>query len=347
MNQEKLVSVIVPVYNADMYLEKCIKSILDQSYRNIEIILVNDGSTDSSEHICLEFSKADHRAIYIKQNNRGPSAARNNGLNIAKGEFIQFIDADDYLTPNSVEVMVQAMENSDFVVAGYYNLFNNAVEEKVIISSKLIGEYHKDDFLPRWGELVAEEMFHYTWNKLYKSEFIKDYIKFDENIKISEDMIFNIDYIRSIKKIKIINVPIYYHILYNQDSITKRYHSGLFEMRRKTHKYVQDYLMTNDVYNNFNYEIVNKLYAKRIISLIIQLVSKNTYMSIKSKRSLLDNIISDNSVQKILKSLTNGHLERLTAYLILKKRSRSIYYLYKVREYLRHIYVYYIRKMKK
>lgn len=347
MNTTKLVSVIIPVYNAEIYLDKCIESVLDQSYTNLEVILINDGSTDSSEDICLRFSNIDNRVIYIKQHNAGPSSARNNGINIAKGEFIQFIDADDYLTPNSVEVMVNAMEDSDFVIASYYNLFENAVEEKVTISPKVVGKYFKDDLLPRWGELVVEEMFHYTWNKLYKNKFIKDRIKFDENIKISEDMIFNIDYISVIEKINIINTPIYYHIFYNQDSITKRYYSGLFEMRAKTHKYIKDFLISNGVFNNYNYEIVNDLYAKRIISLLIHLVSKNTNMSIENKRGVISNIISDNSVHEILGGLTNGRLERLTAFLIRNKRTRSIYYLYRFREHLHSVYAYIKKRSKK
>ena len=347
MKETKLVSIIIPVYNAENYLDKCIKSVLDQSYTNLEVILINDGSADSSEDICLRFSKIDNRVMYIKQENAGPSSARNNGISIAKGEFIQFIDADDYLTPNSVEVMVDAMEDSDFVIASYYNLYKNRAEEKVAISSKLVGKYLKDDLLPKWGELVAEEMFHYTWNKLYRSKFIKNRIKFDENIKISEDMIFNIDYISVIEKINIINTPIYYHIFYNQDSITKRYHSGLFEMRRKTHKYIQNFLILNGVYNNYNYEIVNNLYAKRIVSLLIHLVSKNTNMSIENRKSVISNIISDNSVQEILGCLTNGRLERLTAYLVRKKRTRSIYYLYRFREGLHSVYNYIKRRLKK
>lgn len=94
-------SIIVPVYNAEKYLDKCISSILEQTYHNIELILVNDGSTDKSEQICIEYAKNDNRIIYLKQSNAGPSASRNNGISRSKGDYIQFLDADDYLDKNS------------------------------------------------------------------------------------------------------------------------------------------------------------------------------------------------------------------------------------------------------
>jgi glycosyltransferase involved in cell wall biosynthesis len=293
--------------------------------------------------LSLKYSNIDNRVVYIKQENAGPSSARNRAIDIAKGEFIQFVDADDYLISSSVEVMVEAIKDSDLVIASYYNLYNEIEEKKIVVSTKLRGMYLKKDILPRLGELIAEGMFHYVWNKLYKSEFIKNRIKFNENIKISEDMIFNIDYISTIEKINIINIPIYYHVFYNQESITKKYHFDLFEMRKTTHKYIQDFLIKNGVYNKYNYEIINNLYAKRIKSFLYLLVSKNTDMSIKNKKRVISDIISDSSVQEIAGYLTNGHLERLTAYLVKKRRGGSIYYLYKFRESLYSIY-YYIKK---
>lgn len=140
MNSKNLVSVIVPVYNAEHFIEKCIHSILNQSYKNIELILVNDGSTDNSVKICDSFAKIDNRIKLIHQANSGPSVARNNGIYNAKGKYIQFIDADDYIEENMIETLVNEMEKGlDIVICGYKRIFK---EENKITSTKNISVVH-------------------------------------------------------------------------------------------------------------------------------------------------------------------------------------------------------------
>ena len=329
MASEKLVSIIVPVYNAEKYIDKCINSILDQTYKSIELILVNDGSTDKSEQICIKYAKKDSRIVYAKQSNAGPSASRNNGISRSKGDYIQFLDADDYLDKHSVEILVKAIKDVDYVIASYYNISeSNQEESKKVVRSSLIGSYKKEDLLPHWGGLVEEEVFHYTWNKLYRSEFIKEDIRFNEDIKISEDMLFNLDYLSNIKTLKIIDEPIYYHVLYNQDSLTKKYHSGLFEMRKITHTYILEFLKKNDVYTGNNCRIVNELYAKRIKTIFIHLSSKKTQMKNSLKLNIINHIVNDDSVQSIVQSFDSRLDSKLTAYLIAKKRTKSILFFY-------------------
>lgn len=329
MSSKKLVSIIVPVYNAEKYLDKCINSILNQTYHNIELILVNDGSTDRSEQICLEYAKNDNRISYFRQTNAGPSTSRNNGILKSKGNYIQFLDADDYLDVNSVYTLVNAIRDVDYVIAGYYNISESPKgNSKKLVTSSMIGTYLKEDLLLYWGELVEEEVFHYTWNKLYKSEFIKDRIRFNENIKISEDMLFNLDYLSNINRIKIINEPIYHHVLYNQESLTKRYHNGLFEMRKMTHQYMEAFLKSNSVYQGNNCRVVKELYAKRIKTIFIHLCSPKTQMNNSEKLNIINQIINDNSVRSVVKSFDSRLITKLTANLIENKRAKSIFYIY-------------------
>lgn len=329
MSSTKLVSIIVPVYNAEKYLDKCISSILEQTYHNIELILVNDGSTDKSEQICIEYTKNDNRIIYLKQSNAGPSASRNNGISRSKGDYIQFLDADDYLDKNSVDILVEAIKDVDYVIAGYFNIRENKQEKpKKLVASTLIGSYLKEDLLSHWGELVEGEVFHYTWNKLYKSEFIKNNIQFNEKIKISEDMLFNLDYLSNIKTLKIIDKPIYYHVLYNQESLTKSYHNGLFEMRKITHQYMEAFLKSNSVYQGNNCRVVKELYAKRIKTIFIHLCSQKTRMKNSEKLKIINQIVNDDSVRSITKSFDSRLVSKMTAYLIESKRTKSILYIY-------------------
>src|SRR3712207_285037 len=120
LEEKKLISVIVPVYNSEKYIGKCITSILGQSYENIEVILINDGSTDGSGRLCDEYAEKDKRIKVIHQPNTGPSAARNSGIRAAAGDFIQFVDGDDAIEPFMTETMAASMEeNHQLVVCGY------------------------------------------------------------------------------------------------------------------------------------------------------------------------------------------------------------------------------------
>ena len=116
-NNEILVSIIVPVYNAKKYLSNTLESILKQSYKNLEIILVNDGSTDNSKEICEHYAKIDSRIILLNKINGGVSSARNYGLEVAKGDYVSFIDSDDYLTVDMIETLVKDVQNTDVEIA--------------------------------------------------------------------------------------------------------------------------------------------------------------------------------------------------------------------------------------
>ena len=122
-----LISIIVPVYNVESYLKRCIESILNQTFRDFELILVNDGSTDNSEIICKEYALKDERIKYFYQRNKGVSEARNKGIDNSSGEYIQFIDSDDYVDENFLEIVVNRFkrDNSDIVFIGFYNEYNN------------------------------------------------------------------------------------------------------------------------------------------------------------------------------------------------------------------------------
>lgn len=181
----KMVSIIIPVYNVEKYLEACIKSAINQTYPNIEVILIDDGSTDSSGNICDSYALNDSRIKVIHKHNQGLSAARNDGLDISKGEYVFFLDSDDYLNENAISVMVDKISknNADIVMCGY-----NTVDE----SGNNIIEQHFDDVV-----LYIEDCFDYmfsgkepllaivSWNKLYDRTIFDD-LRFPVS-KIHED----------------------------------------------------------------------------------------------------------------------------------------------------------------
>lgn len=180
--REPLCSIIVPIYNVEALLPRCIDSIIGQQYQNIEIILVNDGSTDSSEAICREYLNRDSRIKLINKENGGLSSARNAGLKLSKGEYIFFVDSDDYVTSDFCSVGVDGFlnHNADVVIFGFNNIFvdTNKVIKKHCRKSKVIS---KEEALK--GTLIDGYINSLAWNKAYKRELF-------DNIRYPEGMVF-------------------------------------------------------------------------------------------------------------------------------------------------------------
>lgn len=180
--REPLCSIIVPIYNVEALLPRCIDSLIGQQYQNIEIILVNDGSTDSSEAVCREFLNRDSRIKLINKENGGLSSARNAGLKLSKGEYIFFVDSDDYVTSDFCSVCVDGFLNhsADVVIFGFNNIFvdTNKVIEKHCRKSRVIS---KEEALK--GTLIDGYINSLAWNKAYKRELF-------DNIKYPEGMVF-------------------------------------------------------------------------------------------------------------------------------------------------------------
>ena len=183
------ISIIVPVYNAEDYLERCLHSILDQEFSSYEVILVDDGSTDASWLICDRYSSTDPRFITLHQPNKGVSAARNAGINMAQGEYVMFLDADDALLPDALEVMVESLNGEDVVVGGYGTFIGGVPSKEV--KPAATRSYKGNDF-PRFFEdnlLPNCELLDAPWAKLFRTKAIKG-IRFHEDMNYAEDKLF-------------------------------------------------------------------------------------------------------------------------------------------------------------
>lgn len=207
------VSIVVPVYNGEKSLKRCVDSLLNQDYKDIEVILVDDGSRDSSFEIISEYAKADERIVPIRKDNSGVSATRNVALSLAKGDFVQFVDVDDFLPFDSVKLMVRAIEDdgSDLVVADFYRVVDEKVSKKGSVRKG--GVISRNEYADRMLLSPADFYFGALWNKLYKKKIIDDYhLTMDENISYSEDAIFNLQYLLHVDQISILKSPVYYYV---------------------------------------------------------------------------------------------------------------------------------------
>lgn len=200
------VSIIVPIYNTEKYLERCLRSIIKQTYSNIEIILVDDGSNDSSLDICRKYQDIDERVIVISGKNQGVSHARNQGMMHANGEFVYFIDSDDYLMSSAVETMVSSAEKhpNQLLVAGYQEVngsnYDNRTWGNCIINNV------------EANQLVLEEsgVGGYLWNKLFRKSIIdNNNIQFDQKILVWEDALFVLKYLQNCDGMYLIDDIVY------------------------------------------------------------------------------------------------------------------------------------------
>lgn len=250
----ELVSIIVPAYNAEKFLKRSIEAILNQTYRNIELILINDGSTDNTEQICLEYAAKDSRVKYFQQENHGQGYTRARGIKESKGEYVAFVDADDYMHPQAYEIMLKSLllDSTDVCVCQWNyevidgrHTINNRIYDDTFYGIKTGTEFarylycYKDTENGGYG--YANGLVVSPWNKLYRKELLTG---FTSSGYIGEDEEMN-DYVLSQKdtRVSIIKDELYYWCE-NPDSIThqafsdKRWH--LFKMLDKRSKLYKD-----------------------------------------------------------------------------------------------------------
>lgn len=237
------VSIIVPVYNAQNYLKRCVDSILTQEYADYELILVNDGSTDASGSICDEYAAEDARIRVIHKENTGVSDTRNIGIDAAAGTYLQFLDSDDWITPDATKLLVRsALEHGcDLVIADFYRVVGERVAHKGDIEED--GVLTKEEFAAHMMENPADFYYGVLWNKLYRRDLIEKYrLRMDTSVSWCEDFLFNLEYILHADVFYALQAPIYYYVK------TK---GSLASQGMSITKTIKMKLMVFEYYNNF------------------------------------------------------------------------------------------------
>ena len=257
------VSVITPVYNGEKYLEECIDSIRNQSYSDLEIIIINDGSVDSTSKMAKEIANKDERVIYIEKKNEGVSSARNSGINAATGEFIVFVDCDDTVERNYVELLLNEIkkDNLDIVTCGYTDI-------SIYGSIKLNDFYNgnsiinKDEFIIDIFKGVGGTL----WGKIFKTEIInKNKIRLNKDIFMCEDMIFLLQYSMQSNRFGVIEKSLYNYNRKNENSISSRinfkYFNNLIEVMNEIEKILNE--------NKYDEKFIDSILSERIKRLSI------------------------------------------------------------------------------
>ena len=294
-NDKIKISVIVPIYNASKYLSKCISSIINQSYKNLEIILVNDGSTDNSGTICDDYKKMDNRIIVIHKENKGVSLARNSGIKKASGEYICFIDADDIVHPDYIKKMVKYLDN-DTLTACLIKDFKNDViyydTERELI------KVDKNHFI----DLCEPHILNTPCCKLYKLDIIKNNkIDFDINLSLGEDLLFNFEYLKYINKVFIVNQELYFYRKNDNNTLSTAYNPEMIKIQYLLFDKFTDFFQ-NNLLNKKMVELYDS-YRFTMITTIIENEFKNKKISFFQRYNRARVAIKDNEMQKRIRDI--------------------------------------------
>lgn len=271
MNDETIITVIIPVYNASSTIDRCVNSILSQTYKELEIVLVNDGSSDDSLMKCNRFAEKDRRIVVVDKPNGGVSSARNMGLKVARGEYCCFVDSDDWIDEQYIEHL-SAFHNYDCVVSGYIKESRQGSEKASLRDCSIDLDRLNDDAIKGFFVLG---FVHPCWGKLFSMTIIKrNQISFNEWVRISEDSLFCLDYLKGCQSLRIIeNADYHYWKDYSQMSLSRKVYTDIFDIYERVFDSVKELLSQKKCDKDLAEAILVETMYPQIYSSIVKIYS--------------------------------------------------------------------------
>lgn len=310
----KKISIIIPVYKVENYLDKCVKSIINQTYKNLEIILVDDGSPDRCPAICDKWAEKDSRIKVIHKQNGGVSSARNCGIDVSTGDYICFVDSDDYLSETYVEDMV--IGDYDIVVSGLrmINIATSKIKEYKINQK----EYNNpSDF---YTEVFSANCFNSPCNKLYKKDIVAE-TRFDTGFNIGEDAMFNIKVVAKSKTFYSVDEINYNYILgENENSLSKNENM----INRFKSCYAQIKMLKNSFYKEFDPKVCCR-YMVYLFCDMRSYIKKSKEPKREKLKTIKENRQNQMIVELVKNAKTNG-LKQKVVKIIMKLKSTKLFY---------------------
>lgn len=331
---DKTVSIIVPIYNVEKYLKKCVSSLIHQTYSQLEIILVNDGSPDNSPILCDEFAKEDKRVKVIHKENGGLSDARNAGLELASGDYTLFLDSDDYLELDAIEKLIHTIEStkSDVVIFGYYTDFldNDEALYKTREVKGLSLALDETNFnqIPITPNVIG--LLGYAWNKLYLTRIIKDNnMLFEKGISLVEDVLFNGPLFQKCTKIVFIEEMLIHYVQRDRVTLGAKLYDNHIDLKLMAITKIEELL----IHWKINPLIVSKTSAQimfNTLKAIIKLLSHSTRYDNKLKGEKLRELLKQPEVKQYLKQYKASTVkDKMLLGLMRKNQSKILLRLYR------------------
>ena len=296
-------SVIIPVYNVENYLTRCLDSLLAQNFADLEILLIDNGSKDQSGQICEDYAAKFSNITAYHIPNKGVGSARNFGLAKAKGEFICFVDADDYLEGNLFSDLESQLDSQlDLLVFSYYNSIEQNLSE-ITRSAKILpteGKKDKSDFIALFQELCLTDMMYTVWNKIYRRKFLEEHQIVFESYELGEDVRFNLNVYQHVNTVFLVKSCYYVYISGRVDSAMRQFNSNRMTYQLEELGKV-DQLMTS--WNIHDDQFIDQIKA-RILMSNIQNISKQK-MSLSKKRYYVEVLCRNQEMIALLKKTTS------------------------------------------
>ncbi len=323
MNNRPKISIIVPIYNVEKYLVKCLDSLVNQTLKEIEIILVDDGSPDNCPKICDEYANKDNRIKVIHKQNAGVSAARNTGIEIATAEWLAFVDADDWVEEDMFEEAYKRTVNCDVDMV-LFNFYSN-YEKKEVVNKKI----PQEDFITDNQDIIQQlklSVLHETfgpyntsftlmgapWNKIFKASIVKENkIEFPLEVKgVFDDALFNLYYYDYVKKVVFFNKPLY-HYRRLSTSILNKFKPNKLEINQAIFNKIEEYIKQHNddelLKNAYNSRVVLYLH----ITINLYFFNKDNTKSVREKIAELKETIETEPYKEALKKVNPKYLTKL------------------------------------
>lgn len=325
----KKVSVIVPVYNVETDLINCIESILKQTYSEWELWLIDDGSTDNSPQLCDEFADKDERIHVIHKTNGGVSSARNIGLDCATGEYVLFVDSDDYLESNAIERLVEAavQTDADTVLCGFtYRIVGDSSNTENLPDAYFEGT-NEELVETCFAEIFGKDLINPPWNKLIKRDMLMQHeLKFNLDFSILEDLSFSIQVLGCSRKITILKESLYNYVYKQQNNLVHKFHPNFYEALLYFDDCMQRYQVCT---SNEEIDSVRCDFFCRKVLMYLRKIYNFAEYNNKKKFSELKRICSDGRLQQnACKFKLKDRKKRLAYFCIRHRLYRVLHMLY-------------------
>lgn len=344
-----MVSVIIPVYNTELYLGTCVKSILEQTYLDLEVVIVDDGSKENCGRECDKFAKDDKRVKVIHKTNGGLASARNAGIEAASGKYICFVDSDDWVDKKYVENLVDCIEKTNAKLAVSevsIDFVNDGFEQKIKFDANISSESVSNGL----GYMMQTESFNYSCNKLYLKNIIDIYqLRFNRGDEPAEDFFFNSKYISYISCIAFSKQTPYHYVRRDTEMMTNKYIPNLYTVSKRANTVLKnmylDYnIMQGDLKSNFL-----ETYVYRMFSCVPNLFRRESVENKWQRIDIFNDMINDSELNHYLQDVKTSDVHlKLYRRLIKMKSARMMEIIYSVLFWIRNnmtILYYFIRKI--
>ncbi len=350
MKQTKKISIIIPVYNGEQFLCRCIDSIINQTYKNYEIIIINDGSTDRTKQIIEKYVECESRIIFIDKINSGVSDSRNIGIDNASGDYITFIDADDWLEKDTLETMNKLLEKNEYDVIryNYYTNYSNEVQEKSeydieIKDQKLEKEKIEKIMLP---QILTGQMPAYVWLLLIKKRVINKTKKFNTELAMMEDTIFYVNLLTNIDNIYICSKNLY-HYYYDMNSASHSFKNAIRNLHNilLVHNLEIKLICEKKLDIEKNIKLCNVAHAKMIEDISFRIFKNYSFEESKEK---IDEICNNEEVHNIFSNADFNKIQihkKIAMKMIMERKINLLMLFYRIRKIFYYLKNYFTKRI--